>query len=216
MISTRNLQALPNIADLSRLMQSMAMLDAILCPDWEFRYYSFNSGWTEGEQMGSMRDGSGNDLFVHFSSHGCWVKGFVHESEMTPYRQTPPAPWPGELDSVPSDFDESVNEPAFVITNTTFCIWRRHEDTSWICGSITFPEGDDPDGSKELLTPFDGKPETYAAWAAEYYEKEVSVELVAYVYAHRPLTEEVVSGLNPEVALDDLEEDILEIGYPAP
>ncbi len=45
MISTRNLAALPGIDDLRRLCQSLAMLDAILEPEWQYRYYSFNSRW---------------------------------------------------------------------------------------------------------------------------------------------------------------------------
>ena len=67
MISTRDLSFLPDVEQLRRLLQSMAMLDAILCPEWDLRYYSFNARWADGEQMGSMRDGCGDDLFVHFA-----------------------------------------------------------------------------------------------------------------------------------------------------
>jgi len=78
-ISTRDLSLLPDVDGLRRTLQAMAMLDAILRPEWEFRYYSFNAAWAEGEQMGSMRNGSGDDFFAHFSSAGCWLKGFAHE-----------------------------------------------------------------------------------------------------------------------------------------
>jgi hypothetical protein len=40
MISTRDLSHLPDIDHLKSLSQSLAMLDAILCPEWEYRYYS--------------------------------------------------------------------------------------------------------------------------------------------------------------------------------
>ena len=43
-ISTRDLKLLPDIDVLRRAIQSIAMLDAILSPEWEFRYYSFNLG----------------------------------------------------------------------------------------------------------------------------------------------------------------------------
>lgn len=36
---------LPPVASLHRITQSLAMLDGILCPEWEYRYYSFNSQW---------------------------------------------------------------------------------------------------------------------------------------------------------------------------
>lgn len=43
MISTRDLSELPDVNGLRRLLMSMAVLDAILCRDWQYRYYSFNS-----------------------------------------------------------------------------------------------------------------------------------------------------------------------------
>ena len=100
MISTRDLSLLPGVDDLRRTLQAMAMLDAILCPEWQFRYYSFNATWAPGEQMGSMRNGSGDDLFAHFSAIGCLLKGFAHEYPMTPYREDPPRVWPDVLDAV--------------------------------------------------------------------------------------------------------------------
>lgn len=71
MTSTRDLSGLPDVDGLRRTWQSMGMLDAILCPEWQYRYYSFNAAWAVGEQMGSMRDGSGNHLFAHFGPTGC-------------------------------------------------------------------------------------------------------------------------------------------------
>jgi hypothetical protein len=57
-------------------MQSLALLDAILSPDWEYRYFSFDSRWGPSERMGSMRNGQGDHWFALFSSAGCWLKGF--------------------------------------------------------------------------------------------------------------------------------------------
>ena len=44
-ISTRDLAGMPDIPALRRLTQSLAVLDAILSPEWENRYYSFDSRW---------------------------------------------------------------------------------------------------------------------------------------------------------------------------
>jgi hypothetical protein len=54
MVSKATLRSLPAIEDLRKLTQSLAMLDAIMSPEWEYRYYSFNSKWDEGEMMASM------------------------------------------------------------------------------------------------------------------------------------------------------------------
>lgn len=61
-------------------MRSLAMLDAILSPEWEYRYYSFNSKWAEGELMGSMRSGCGDYWFALFCSAGVALHGIAHEA----------------------------------------------------------------------------------------------------------------------------------------
>src|SRR6187401_2388373 len=147
MISTRELSLLPDVDGLRRTLQSMAMLDAILCPEWQYRDYSFNAAWSPGEQMGSMRNGSGDDFFAHFGAAGCWLKGFAHEYPMTSYRENPPRPWPGVLDAVPAEFGSSLREAAFGLADVTFCIWRRYVDPGWQVGPIEFPpDHPDPDG----------------------------------------------------------------------
>jgi hypothetical protein len=216
MISTRDLSGLSDVGDLSRLMQSLAMLDAILCPEWEYRYFSFNSRWAPGEQMGSMRNGQGDHYFSLFNAAGCWLKGFDHESPMTPFAKNPPKIATGVLGGVPQDFAACLTEPAFVIDETTFCIWRRYSDPQWQRGPLGFPADDrDLDGSERLLRYLDGRPQTYHKWAEGYYERDVPLSAVEWVYTHRPLHETFVSELNPEVCLEQLTADIEEIGYPA-
>ena len=43
MISTRDFSLLPDMSQLRTTFQSMAMLDAIIMPNWEYRYYSFEA-----------------------------------------------------------------------------------------------------------------------------------------------------------------------------
>jgi hypothetical protein len=216
MVSTRDLSLLPDVDGLRRLMQSLAVLDAVLCREWEFRYYSFNAAWAAGEQMGSMRNGSGDEFVAHFGPAGCWVKGFAHEYPMAPYREFPPQVWPGVLDAVPAEFADCLREPAFSVENVTFCLWHRYADPGWRIGPVAFPPGHpDPDGSEFLLSILDGRPESYRAWAADYYTREVELAAVEHVYRHHPLTPDVVACLNPEVSLGGLAADISEIGYPS-
>jgi hypothetical protein len=141
-ISTRNL-ALPSIEDLKSLCQSIATLDAILSPEWEWRYYSFNNSWTAGAACASMRNGSGDEYFIHFSRVGALIKGFAHEYTMSPwskvsrsYHGGAPTHWPGIMDKIPAVFQEALQEPAFRWEATTFCIWRTYEDVRWLVGDI--------------------------------------------------------------------------------
>jgi hypothetical protein len=225
MISTRDLSKLPHVDGLRRLMQSMALLDAILCPDWQFRFYSFNCRWAPGEQLGSMRNAMGDDFFALFNARGCFLKGFAHEAPMSPYGRDPIGNWPGVLDAVPTDFADCLTEPAFSIQHTTFCLWRRYEDTAWQQGKIDFPVHKDPDGSAYLLSPLDANPETYREWATWYFSKPfLTVEMIRPIYEYQPLTDEMVAALTPDVVLEDpenphlgvadIEDDVVEIGYP--
>jgi hypothetical protein len=217
MISTRDLSLLPDIARLKALCQSLAMLDAILSPEWEYRYYSFDSRWGENEsvdeQMASMRNGSGDEYVLLFTPAGAIMKGFAHEAAMSPYQFDPPHVWPGVLESVPQEFADFLSEPAFSLDETTFCIWRRSQDAVWQHGPIEFPADDDPDGSAELLVILDGKPRTYQAWAKEYYEQAIPLKAVEHMYQHKPLTKAIVAALNADLSLKDLADEIAEIGY---
>src|SRR5215218_10310749 len=59
MVTKKTLAAIPDIPSLKKLSQSLAMLDAIMSPEWDYRYYSFDSKWAAGEMMASMRNGCG-------------------------------------------------------------------------------------------------------------------------------------------------------------
>jgi hypothetical protein len=48
----------------------MAMLDAILSPDWVGRYYSFTARRSGGGQRAAMQNGSGNEYSIVFSAAG--------------------------------------------------------------------------------------------------------------------------------------------------
>jgi hypothetical protein len=214
MVTKKRLATIPNIDALKDLCQSLAVLDSIMSPEWEYRYYSFNSKWGEGEMMASMRDGSGDEYFILFNSQGAIMKGFAHESSMSPWASDAEQVWPGVLDQVPSEFGAFLTEPAFSMGETTFCIWRRKEDESWQIGEIHYPEDEDPDGSEGLLFILDGDPKTYQEFAEQYYECAIDLVSVTSIYDHQPLTSEIVKKLNPDVSLETLSSDIAEIAYP--
>jgi hypothetical protein len=214
-ISTRHLDPLPDVDGLKSLLQSLAVLDAIMSPEWESRYYSFNSKWSRDEQMGSMRNGCGDEFFALFNRAGCFLKGFAHEYPMSPYRTSPPEIWPGVLVGVPAELSTGLSEPAFSMADTTFCFWRRYTDDSWSHGPIDFPDDDDPDGSEFLLAMLDGDPDTYRNFAEEYFERTVALDAIRRIYSHRPLTDAVVRALNADTSIKALRADIQEIGYPA-
>ncbi|MCX6612205.1 MAG: hypothetical protein NTW74_15295 [Acidobacteria bacterium] len=208
---------MPDIDSLEKITRSIAMLDSILCPEWEYRYFSFNAAFNAaaGERMASMRNGSGDEYFISFAAKGAIIKGFDHECPMTGWSEESLVVWPGVLTHIPPEFAPFLNEPAFRLEDTTFCIWRKFEDLQWSCGPICFPEGDDPDGSECLLSALDGNPMTYVDFARNYFEVSLDLMAVKEVFDHRPLTADLVFRLNPTRVYADLVNDAAEIGYPA-
>ena len=62
MISSQDLSALDAPSELRKLMISLAILDAIMSPEWQYRYYSFDPRWSKDVTLASMRNGSGDDF----------------------------------------------------------------------------------------------------------------------------------------------------------
>jgi hypothetical protein len=210
-----DLSSIPAIEELRRLTQSLAMLDAIIERNWNRRYYSFNSKWDTNEQMASMRNAEGDSWFLVFGPQGAFLKGFDHESKMSPAANGMSRVWPGVLSDVPEHFGSFVNEPAFSPQDTTFSIWRGHDDDRWHKGKLEYPQGKDPDGSVRLLSILDGNPDTYKNWAEAYYNRPINLPAIEHIYAHKPLTEGVVRALNPDTHLAELSDDLAEIDYPS-
>lgn len=202
-------ESLPGIEKMLHLSQALAVLDAILCPQWEYRYFSFNASFGEHQKLGSMRNGEGDDWLIYFNKAGAVIKGFAHQSPMAV-----DCPWPGVLDQLPSEFDEFRHETAFSIPQTTFCLWRFFGEERWHTGDVQFPDIPDPDGSHLLLPFLDGDPETYRKWGEAYYAARINPNAVEHIYRHDPLNPFIIKSLNMDVQLDEIRHEIEEIGYP--
>lgn len=211
---------LPDIPALRDHCRALAMLEAILSPSWESRCYAFAAHWSDTEEMASMSDGCGDEYSIVFSPDGAYVRGFAHESRMSPYAGD--GPWPGVLDDVPEVFRPCVEEPAFTDEDgmpvVTACLWRQPSDTAWRTGtSIDFPDSpdDDPDGAAHLFPLLlDRTPDAYRAFAEDYYDLPLTPAAVHHVLSLHPLTPWSVTALNPYRDLPDLTPDITAIGYP--
>uniref|UniRef100_UPI003BEF0164 hypothetical protein n=1 Tax=Burkholderia arboris TaxID=488730 RepID=UPI003BEF0164 len=55
----------------------------------------------------------------------------------------------------------------------------------------------------------------YVEFATDYYDRNVDRGDVAAVYRHEPLTPALAGRLNPELDLESIEDDLIEIGYPS-
>jgi hypothetical protein len=208
MLSTQNYADLPDKDTLQRIAKAVAALDAIVSPEWEYRYYSYNPEWGEGEEAFEMNDGEGDQMLVLFRPDGCVINGYgegFDEPVMEEITRGLPAIYHEFI------FGEPINS-----IGTTFCLWTN-EQGQWQTGELTTDE----DGSDEMLSILDGDPQTYVAWAQEYYEPEtlpesgISLDAVRQVYAGEILTREIVLAITKHVPdWEQLQQDLTAIQYP--
>jgi hypothetical protein len=210
--STRHPELLCHPALLLRRALALAVLDAAMSPEWQYRYYSFDARWGDGEYMASMRNGSGDALFIAFGAAGAFVKGFAHEAPMA-HPSDGNAVWPGMFDGLPSSLESFRLEPAFTPDETTYSMWWPADGDRWQLGVRKFPSGGDPDGSEEQLAIYDGNPSRYVEFAYDYFEAEVPFSVVKAVYDHAPLTDAMVVALNADADAQQVIADAKEMGY---
>ena len=185
-----------------------------MSPDWELRYFSHDAEWDAGEQLASMRNGQGDDWSITFGSAGVYLRGFDHESELSPWARQPPGVADGLLDGLPAVLRPAADEPAFTLEDVpmvTLALWRLPDAGVWSHAPVAATG----DGGVWLFDELDGRPESYVAFAREYHEREVPVEAVRRVYAHEPVTAELVRALDPDAAVDDVLGELQAIGYPS-
>ncbi|MFF7730914.1 hypothetical protein [Streptomyces sp. NPDC008001] len=102
---------LPDPAELRAHLRALAVLDQAICRDPRFSRYSFSTSWGPGTEAALMDNGSGDDFSVLFTRAGVLVRGFDHESEMSPYATDDEQVWPGVIDEVPAALRPLLDDP---------------------------------------------------------------------------------------------------------
>ena len=202
---------LPDLTTLRRRAKALAMIDAIICPEWEYRYFSYDAHWHAEEEVASMRNGSGDDWFLLFGPFGAAIKGLAHESTLAGdeafARQV--------QTQVPVVFLGFLNEPAFGVGWLSYCYWRRNEDSVWHKVVALDPKfADVNDGSKEFLALLHESADAYVTFAKHYYEVELPLAAVESIYRHESLTDALVGAVNPDLTVADVKASATTIGYP--
>jgi len=210
--STRRPERLPAPSVLLGLTRALAVLDEILWPDWEWRYYSFDKE-TDGTCLARMRNGEGDLWYLVFLPNGAAVlRGFDHESSMSPYRGDDETPWPDLFKGMPPSLLPWKNAADIEPGEVTFVLWRPARGR-WRTGPISFPPGADPDGSEWLLELLDGKPASYARYAEARLARPIDLGAIRAVYAGA-LDAAIVAKLNPEADVTAVLKSASEIGFP--
>ncbi|MDF2938314.1 MAG: hypothetical protein K0Q90_3687 [Paenibacillaceae bacterium] len=210
-------EALPAPEILKEHLRSLAALDIIMIDgeDEYLRVHHFYPEFTEGMDMVKIDNGSGDHMYVLFSKEGTLIKGFDHESALSPYANEEEAVALGIYDDVPGVLLDLLGEET-EREDVTFCLWRTAADSSWKKGDVVIPEDED-DGEGFLLGLIFEDAESWLDWAKVYYEVELGdaqLEAVEAIYRQLPVSAEAISGLNSARDSTAALEELAAIRYP--
>ncbi len=138
--------------------------------DW-LRRYHYVENLHPGIDPASFDNGGGDEMQILFCSHGVMIKGFDHESPVTPYARDDHSPWPRIFDGVPAPFLLLLEDPTIRKDDLTFLHWLPAGAKNWCRGPVTFPEGED-DGSGWLLPLLPLTAQGYIETAEQYWGKD--------------------------------------------
>lgn len=192
---------LPSKEILQKTCKAISVLDAILCSEWEYRYYSYNSQWSESEEFCEMQDMEGQRFQILFKEKGCVING-VHNDYKDADKNI-------LTEGLPGMYQEFIFGEPVASYGTNFCIWTDEK------GKWQYNETGKADGKEELLHILDGNPITYKQWAEEYFEvEEIPLDIIEQIYRGEILTESMVLVVNPEMEdWEQLISDLEEINY---
>jgi hypothetical protein len=194
-----DLSLLGSALDVERKSKALALMDAVLIPDWEERYFLFNCHWDDerGDRLGSMRNGHGDEYFVLFTADGAVGKVHCDDSSL--------ADVSGPLSEVPDIFLPFKNEPAFSITTASFFFWNQ-------TGSATWKAAPHVRGKYPWLGFLVNGFSAYHEWAEAYLERTIDPGAVEEIFRTLKIDKSLLRRLNPDRKMSNLAADIEEIG----
>ncbi|MGF9698600.1 hypothetical protein [Paenibacillus sp. MABNR03] len=212
-----NFTSITNSDTLHQHMRVLAALDIIMSEEEWLRVHRYEAELQPGVAWGSIDNGAGDHLHVLFTSYGTLIKGFDHESPLSPHAREDGEVYPGMYDEVPEALLTILRDhgEALELEDVTFCVWQEGNDPQWKAGSwiqqALKEEGEDDatGGADFLLGYIEETPEAFADWAEGYYDtQELSLSALTEVYEGKPVTASLIRELCPardiEAALDEL------------
>ncbi len=218
MLISERIHEMPPREELLRRLLAYAKIDRIMNPDPDdcmVRVYHYDKDWVTGGHFLKIDDSGGDHYHVLFSPGGCIVKGFDHESDLSPYNYDENDPMPDVLaghdfyDGAPAELLCLLDDPALEKELATFCAWQAAGDDRWHCAPSEIPD-DWSDGIETFLF-YAQDLEEYRHWFEEYYERKVDLKTIRDIADGKPVTAELARALNPEgdveLILKELEEN---------
>jgi len=181
---------------LKKRLKSLALLNAIIEPEWEYRYYSYNSTWGENEEVASLRDSCGGEWFIWFSDD---LIGFKCTSPVDGLASD----FANLINQLPDSYAPFINEPAFSMDNGS-AIWYI-ESGVWNKYGLNIADLPTPESVIKMSA------KNFCVFAEEMYEVELDEQIVGKILEGQ-FEFEMVSALNSDMDISELKKELLEIG----
>ena len=199
---------------MKELLKKQAILDIIITPEhdaWR-RLVSYEYDKTKRCDRFHISNDSGDHLYVLMSPEGAIIKGFDHESCLSPYQNDEEPTVESIYANVPAELLALLDEETEK-NDVTFCIWQKPGEVHWHQNSIELPDycfdsdrTQPEDGGQAFLMSyiFAGADEWYE-WASIYYElREEAWDAAARLYETGEITRSMMEDLNPERDYDTI------------
>ena len=156
-------------AQLQHAWQCAARCDAALTSEDWLRAFRHEPDWADGVEMARYDNGAGDHIVGFFGADGKVVlKGFDHESPVSPHAREEYGVWPGLYDGLPPELWRWLQDEAVEHEHVTFCCWSV-DGLSWQSGNAVIPDDID-DGAAWLLDMVQMDAQAFIEWGKTYYE----------------------------------------------
>lgn len=204
------------------LLRRQAILDIIVIPEQKawLRLVTYHYDQDTRCHRFKIDNGAGDDLYAIFSPQGAILKGFAHESCLSPYQdgdtQIANAIYAGMPAALLQQLDEDTEK-----NDVTFCLWQLPGETVWHQNKVPLPTAcledvstADVDGGQSfLLSYIFADAEEWYQWASIYYElQEEAWDAASLLYETDEITRSMVEDINPERDYDIILDECIASG----
>lgn len=208
---TNKLLLFKTTQELQQAFLSWAAID-ILLEEYAYRVYGFIPNWTEELSFGKIDNGSGDELIAVFGKEDCIIKGFDHESALSPHAQEEYKIYDGIYDEAPKELLERLFDPAIEHEHVTFCFWQEAGNV-WQKGATIIPEGED-DGEGFLTSYLHATVKAHSDWIEGYYEVEVEQTMLQHIFDRKVIDREFLERYGFEERAEKIIEELKGVAYP--
>lgn len=193
---------------LKNILKALTIIDIIMVPE-ENDWARVVNGDMHGVPGFTISDGIGNDAHIFFNDDRAVIRGFYHESDLSPYNLKNPKPFLDTIyRNIPGDLFGYIKD---VSDDVTFCMWCDRSGT-WYENAHVSEDG----GKANLFDYITDNAEEWISFAQDYYFEEehtFDADAVDEVFKGAEITPELVLRINPYRNAEEAIEEILSYGF---